>query len=64
MLDHREWVGCAPWDLIQPAFTFMVGVALPYSIARRREKGESFGRQFAHAVLRALLLIEIGRAHV
>src|SRR5262249_6433067 len=52
-MDHREWVGCAPWDLIQPCFMFMVGVALPYSIARRTADGESFGRQFGHSVLRA-----------
>ena len=31
MLDHREWVGCTPWDLIQPSFMFMVGVSLPFS---------------------------------
>src|SRR5262249_35425048 len=59
-MDHREWVGCAPWDLIQPCFMFMVGVALPFSIARRREKGETFGRQFAHSVYRALVLIALG----
>ena len=59
-MDHREWVGCAPWDLIQPCFMFMVGVALPFSIARRRAKGESFGRQLGHAIYRALVLIALG----
>ena len=49
MLDHRAWVGCVPWDLIQPAFMFMVGVALPYSIASRQARGQSFGRMLAHA---------------
>jgi predicted acyltransferase len=60
LLDHRPWVGCAPWDLIQPAFMFMVGVALPYSLARRRALGQSFGRLCGHAVLRALVLIALG----
>jgi predicted acyltransferase len=60
MLDHREWVGCAPWDLIQPAFMFMVGVSLPYSLASRRAKGESFARMLGHSVLRALALIFLG----
>src|SRR5690348_8386417 len=23
--DHSPWVGCSLWDLIQPAFMFMVG---------------------------------------
>src|SRR5687768_1769412 len=31
--DHVPWVGCAFWDLIQPSFMFMVGVALPFSFA-------------------------------
>ena len=60
MLEHREWVGCAPWDLIQPAFMFMVGVALPFSLASRRARGQNFGRLFAHAAYRALMLIALG----
>ena len=39
---------------------FMVGVALPFSLASRRARGQSFGRMFAHAVIRALLLIALG----
>lgn len=60
MLDHRAWTGCSPWDLIQPAFMFMVGVALPFSIAARRARGDSFSRQLAHAAWRALILIALG----
>jgi heparan-alpha-glucosaminide N-acetyltransferase len=59
-LDHREWVGCAPWDLIQPAFMFMVGVALPFSLASRIARGQTFNRMFAHSVARALILIALG----
>src|SRR5215471_6684334 len=59
-MDHREWVGCAPWDLIQPGFMFMVGVALPFSIARRTASGEPFTRQFGHSIYRALILIALG----
>jgi predicted acyltransferase len=36
---------------------FMVGVALPYSMASRIAKGESYPRMLAHAVWRACLLI-------
>src|SRR5262245_54816255 len=32
-VEHRQWRGCTVWDLIQPSFTFMVGVAMPYSLA-------------------------------
>lgn len=60
MLDHRLWAGCAPWDLIQPAFMFMVGVALPLSLARRREEGQPFGHLLVHAAWRAFLLAALG----
>ena len=59
-LDHVDWVGCVPWDLIQPAFMFMVGVSLPYSIASRRAKGQSFGRMLMHSAVRAFVLIALG----
>jgi hypothetical protein len=55
--DHAAWTGCTLWDLIQPAFMFMVGVALPWSIANRQARGQSFGLMFSHAVWRAVLLV-------
>lgn len=58
--EHVPWVGCAFWDLIQPSFMFMVGVALPYSLAKRRAAGDSFGRLFAHAAIRAVVLVLLG----
>ena len=57
---HVEWSGMGLHDMIQPSFTFLVGVALPYSIASRFRKGESFARQLGHALWRSLLLIVIG----
>jgi len=60
MLEHREWIGCSPWDLIQPAFMFIVGVALPFSLARREARGDPFGRMLAHSIYRALVLILLG----
>jgi predicted acyltransferase len=56
-LDHVEWRGCAFWDLIQPSFMFMVGVAMPFSYAGRTARGESWLRMFGHAVFRSLVLI-------
>ena len=58
--DHVQWLGCGLWDLIQPSFMFMVGVALPYSLASRRTKGEAFSRMLFHAIWRAFLLIALG----
>ena len=34
--SHVPWQGCSLHDLIQPAFSFLVGAALPFSIASRR----------------------------
>ena len=57
---HVEWVGCTLHDLIQPSFSFLVGVALPFSIANRQARGQAFGLMTLHAWWRALLLILLG----
>ena len=36
-----EWTGCSLHDLIQPSFSFLVGVALPFSMASRLARGQS-----------------------
>src|ERR1044071_4064330 len=51
--DHAAWEGCTFWDLIQPAFTFMVGVAMPFALARRRAEGASAPDLFKHVLWRA-----------
>jgi heparan-alpha-glucosaminide N-acetyltransferase len=58
--NHVPWSGCSLHDLIQPSFSFLVGVALPFSIASRIQKGQGFWRMFFHAVVRALILIFLG----
>lgn len=58
--SHVEWAGCSLHDLIQPSFSFLVGVALPYSLASREGLGKSFGAQFGRAVRRSLILILLG----
>ena len=57
---HAEWRGCSLHDLIQPGFSFLVGVALSFSIAKRRARGERPSRMVAHAFWRALVLILLG----
>jgi predicted acyltransferase len=56
-VDHAEWTGCTFWDLIQPAFTFMVGMAMPFAFARRKEEGATDLDLFRHVAWRALVLI-------
>ena len=57
---HVPWAGMSLHDTIQPGFTFLVGVALPYSIASRARKGESFRHQLLHAIWRSFLLVILG----
>lgn len=57
---HVEWTGFGLHDLIQPSFTFLVGVALPYSIRSRKQKGEPFVRSLAHTIVRSIILILLG----
>ena len=58
--SHVAWIGCTLHDLIQPSFSFLVGVALPFSIASRFARGQSGQKMFAHALWRSLLLILLG----
>jgi predicted acyltransferase len=58
--SHVAWRGCSLHDLIQPSFSFLVGVALPFSLAARLARGQSYGRMFGHAVGRSLVLIFLG----
>src|SRR3954452_7654664 len=56
-VEHTEWAGATLWDFIQPAFMFMVGVALPWSLASRTARGQRLGGQLAHALWRSLVLV-------
>jgi heparan-alpha-glucosaminide N-acetyltransferase len=58
--DHVAWRGCSFWDLIQPSFMFIVGVSMVFSFSIRQAKGQTFVRQFLHALKRATLLCVIG----
>jgi heparan-alpha-glucosaminide N-acetyltransferase len=55
--EHRAWAGCTLWDLIQPAFTFIVGVAIPLSTARRMAQGATRSELLRHVLWRAAFLI-------
>ena len=57
---HVEWIGCSLHDLIQPSFSFLVGVALPFSLVNRISGGQSAGRMTWHALGRSLALILLG----
>ena len=58
--EHVAWEGCVYWDLIQPSFMFMVGVAMPFAFARRVALGDSWGQRLRHAFVRAFNLTALG----
>lgn len=62
-VDHAPWEGCTFWDLIQPAFTFMVGVAMPFSLARRMAQGATTPALFRHVAWRSFLLIVLSNIY-
>jgi predicted acyltransferase len=46
--------------MIQPSFTFLVGVALPYSLRSRQKKGQTFPQILGHTIWRSILLMCLG----
>ncbi len=61
-LSHVPWEGLHSWDLIQPFFMFIVGVAMPFSLSRRWERGDSWTKTFYHVLTRCFFLLVIGWA--
>ncbi len=58
--SHVPWIGGGAWDMIQPAFMFMVGMALPFSSSRRLADGHDRSKLLLHALWRSLVLVALG----
>jgi predicted acyltransferase len=61
-LHHHPWNGLRLWDLIQPFFMFIVGVAMPLSFSKRIGKGEHYHSILRHIAIRSFLLLVLGWA--
>src|SRR5438105_8373960 len=59
-LTHAEWVGFHFYDLIFPLFLFLVGVVLPFSLGKHRERGFSWRSIYGRVLRRSLLLFFLG----
>ncbi len=59
-LLHAEWHGCTFADLIFPFFLFAVGMAMPFSEARKIEAGISIWKRILIAARRAAVLYLLG----
>ncbi len=58
-LHHHPWNGLRFWDLIQPFFMFIVGVAMPFSTRKRLAAGNR-KEVTRHIVRRCFLLFSFG----
>jgi predicted acyltransferase len=59
---HHPWNGLRFWDLVQPFFMFIVGVAMPFSFGKRWERGDTWSNTFKHALFRSFMLLFFGWA--
>lgn len=50
---HYPWHGLHFWDFIQPAFMFIAGTAMAFSLTKQTAKGRSWNQQFRHALSRS-----------
>src|SRR3989442_15430654 len=59
-LEHAEWNGWTPTDLIFPFFLFIVGVAIPLGLGKRVERGDSRRALFIKVVYRSVIIFLLG----
>jgi predicted acyltransferase len=59
-MEHVPWNGFHFFDLIFPLFMFISGVAIPYAITSKIEKGADKSALFRKALKRGLILILLG----
>ena len=59
-LEHAEWHGWTPTDLIFPFFLFIVGITTHLSLQARRARGDDEGALVRQIVRRGLLIFLAG----
>jgi len=59
-LEHAQWNGCTPTDLIFPFFLFIVGVSLVYALDGVKQRGGPQGAVLGRVLRRAAVLFGLG----
>jgi len=59
-LEHAEWNGCTPTDLVFPFFLFIVGVSIAYAMGSKKTDPSRHGQMIGRAFKRALILFSLG----
>ena len=58
--QHPHWHGLTMWDLLHPSFTFIIGVAMVFSLEKRWSMGDTWNKTFIHILRRSAILFLLG----
>jgi len=59
-MNHADWIGLTPTDLVFPTFVFVVGVSIVFAFESRLARGATRAQLAWHTVQRAVLLFLLG----
>src|SRR6266480_550612 len=59
-LEHAEWNGWTPTDLVFPFFLFIVGVSMVFSFSAREARGCARRTLMLHVLRRAAIIFGLG----
>jgi predicted acyltransferase len=59
-MNHAQWNGLTPTDLVFPTFVFIVGASVVFAFDARLARGASRSKLAVHTIQRALVLILFG----
>jgi len=59
-MNHAEWNGLTPTDLVFPTFVFVVGVSIVFAFEARLARGATRSQLALHTLQRAAILIVFG----
>ncbi len=59
-MNHADWNGLTPTDLVFPTFAFVIGVSIVFAFSARLARGATPGSLARHTALRAIFLILLG----
>jgi len=59
-LEHAEWNGCTPTDLVFPFFLFIVGVSIVYAMENKKQDPEQHKKLFWNVIRRGVILFSLG----
>jgi predicted acyltransferase len=59
-MNHAEWNGLTPTDLVFPTFAFVIGVSVVFAFEARLARGAARAQLARHTASRAVILILLG----